>query len=184
MSTPVPAERYKNHRFPPEVISGIWMRSFSRFVVSGTISDGRSIRMAMSSRSLAQRRRDKKAAKKFTSNTLLEAARAVWLYEKGWDASHCRFHHVSTMRSTARWNPTIHLSARRCRVRRAKPPQITLYGRTTRPSAPPQHEPWLALGRGSPAGEGGVGFSTFREYAIRRRVGPGPSPLRHPPAAR
>jgi hypothetical protein len=118
------------------VISGIWMRSFSRFMVSGTISDGRSIRMAMSSRSLAQRRRDKKAAKKFTSNTLLEAARTVWLYEKGWDASHCRFHHVSTMRSTARWNPTIHLSARRCRVRRAKPPQITLYGRTTRPSAP------------------------------------------------
>jgi dTDP-glucose 4,6-dehydratase len=28
--------------------------------------------------------------------TLLEAARAVWLHETAWDASRCRFHHVST----------------------------------------------------------------------------------------
>lgn len=27
---------------------------------------------------------------------LLEAAREVWLREKKWDASHCRFHHIST----------------------------------------------------------------------------------------
>jgi dTDP-glucose 4,6-dehydratase len=28
--------------------------------------------------------------------TLLEASRTVWLHEKAWDASRCRFHHVST----------------------------------------------------------------------------------------
>lgn len=28
--------------------------------------------------------------------TLLEAARNVWLQEKGWNESHCRFHHIST----------------------------------------------------------------------------------------
>jgi dTDP-glucose 4,6-dehydratase len=28
--------------------------------------------------------------------TLLEAARVVWLHEKAWDTSRCRFHHVST----------------------------------------------------------------------------------------
>jgi dTDP-glucose 4,6-dehydratase len=28
--------------------------------------------------------------------TLLEAARGVWLHEKAWNASRCRFHHVST----------------------------------------------------------------------------------------
>lgn len=28
--------------------------------------------------------------------TLLEAARAVWLHDYAWDASRCRFHHVST----------------------------------------------------------------------------------------
>jgi dTDP-glucose 4,6-dehydratase len=28
--------------------------------------------------------------------TLLDAARVFWLQEKGWDASRCRFHHVST----------------------------------------------------------------------------------------
>lgn len=28
--------------------------------------------------------------------SMLEAARKVWLQEKKWDASHCRFHHIST----------------------------------------------------------------------------------------
>lgn len=30
------------------------------------------------------------------TSTLLEAVRVAWLQEKGWDASVCRFHHVST----------------------------------------------------------------------------------------
>jgi dTDP-glucose 4,6-dehydratase len=28
--------------------------------------------------------------------TLLEAARTIWLHDKAWDASRCRFHHIST----------------------------------------------------------------------------------------
>jgi hypothetical protein len=59
---------------PNELIRGIWMRSFSRFVVSGMTSGGRSIRTAMSSISWCNAGGTRRRRRNFSASSSKDAS--------------------------------------------------------------------------------------------------------------